>query len=624
MSGLLILNGQEESPVQLAVARAKRLHVYTELSPAPGSIKKIEWERVVVGSNEFGADLPPDRILSIGRMPIAVRSVPAPLLSVARVAGFDSLAFGMPPIRFPLLWVESPEILMAAGPLSDYSTARFAPAKAWKPVVRFIVRWLGAPLSANRLVWEPAVMPAYRADEALRPRFEAVAASRGAAWFSKSRLILKPQDLLAYNDADRWNDRVGPTPVGNGDGRLGILEGYSSAIDTHGDQPVRYYRRADCNAESAMALSLAGSPGQRAIGENIADFIALKSDVLHRDPDKQSYGLVGWNDLPNNRGTFYGDDNARYILGLIGAAGANKTSRWDDQILRCILANFRTTGKLGFRGDALSEGEIESLGWRHFFEAPTVNMAPHFEGYLWALYLWAYQKTGYLPLRDRAEAAIKKVIEAGEDAWTWTNGSQQERARMLLPLSWLVRVDDTDEHRAWLKAMVAKVIAYQDKSGGIREEFGDLSRGIAGPPRTNEAFGTGETPLIQENGDPLADMLYTSNFAFLGLHEAAAVTHDPQIQRAEDRLAEFLCRIQIRSREHPEFDGAWFRAFDFGDWDYWASNADLGWGAWSIETGWSVAWITSVLALRQRRLAFWDVHPGFNPDLGLIEQMLKQ
>ena len=57
----------------------------------------------------------------------------------------------------------------------------------------------------------------------------------------------------------------------------------------------------------------------------------------------------------------------------------------------------------------------------------------------------------------------------------------------------------------------------------------------------------------------------------------------------------------------PEFDGAWYRAFDFRRWDYWASNADVGWGPWSTETGWTQGWITSVLALRQLNTSLWDL-----------------
>ncbi|MBT7302241.1 MAG: hypothetical protein HN849_22120, partial [Victivallales bacterium] len=99
---------------------------------------------------------------------------------------------------------------------------------------------------------------------------------------------------------------------------------------------------------------------------------------------------------------------------------------------------------------------------------------------------------------------------------------------------------------------------------------------------------------------------YTTNFAFVGLHEAVAVTGDADLREAADRLAAFLCRIQVHAPEHPQLDGGWFRAFDFGRWDYWASNADLGWGAWSIESGWTQGWIAAILALRQMGCSYWD------------------
>jgi len=178
---------------------------------------------------------------------------------------------------------------------------------------------------------------------------------------------------------------------------------------------------------------------------------------------------------------------------------------------------------------------------------------------------------------------------------------------MLLPLACLIRIEDKPEHRKWLKKIAEDLLALQDECGAIREEIGSGPQGMFGPPKSNDAYGTDEAPLIQQNGDPACDLLYTSNFAFLGLHEAAAATGDGFYLQAEERVAEFLCRIQVRSFVHPELDGAWFRAFDFKRWDYWASNSDWGWGAWSIETGWTQAWITSVLALRHLKTSFWDL-----------------
>jgi hypothetical protein len=191
--------------------------------------------------------------------------------------------------------------------------------------------------------------------------------------------------------------------------------------------------------------------------------------------------------------------------------------------------------------------------------------------------------------------------------WRWANGIQQERARMLLPLSWLVRVEPTAEHRGWLERMTRELLASQDASGAIREEIGSAGKGRYGPPKSNAEYGTTEAPLIQNNGDPLCDLLYTTNFAFLGLHEAGAATGERLYVDAEEKLAKFLCRCQARSEVRPEFNGAWFRAFEFRRWEYWASNADAGWGAWSIESGWTQAWITSVLGMRQRKTSLWEV-----------------
>jgi hypothetical protein len=66
-------------------------------------------------------------------------------------------------------------------------------------------------------------------------------------------------------------------------------------------------------------------------------------------------------------------------------------------------------------------------------------------------------------------------------------------------------------------------------------------------------------------------------------------------------------RIQIRSDAVPYLDGAWFRAFDYAKWDYWASSADMGWGAWSVEAGWCQTWTGATLALRGAKTSMWDL-----------------
>jgi hypothetical protein len=277
--------------------------------------------------------------------------------------------------------------------------------------------------------------------------------------------------------------------------------------------------------------------------------------------------------------------------------------------MRCLLANLRLSGRLGFQPDRIDEGPLVARGWRAFFTDNNASFSPHYQAYLWACHLWAYRHTRFPLFLERARSAIRLTMEAYPGRWRWTNGIQQERARMLLPLAWLLRIEDTPEVRGWLDRIVTDLLAAQADCGAIREELG-TGAGDFPPPASNEAYGTNEASLIQANGDSVCDLLYTVNFAFLGLHEAAAATGDARLRAAADRLAGFLCRIQAASETHPELDGAWFRAFDYRRWEYWGSGADAGWGAWCIEAGWTQSWITSVLALRQLGTSLWDVTEG--------------
>jgi hypothetical protein len=275
--------------------------------------------------------------------------------------------------------------------------------------------------------------------------------------------------------------------------------------------------------------------------------------------------------------------------------------------MKSMVSLLRTTGKEGFRGSRIDLDGFEKNGWRYYRDRDIVNLAPHFEAYLWACYLWAYDQTNDEVFLNTAEKGLQTMMKNYPDGWTWTNGLAQERARMILPLAWLVRVKDNKENRDILMTVVEDFLKLQDETGAIQEELGKIEMGKYPPPQSNEAYGTSEASLIAQNGDPVSDLLYTTNFAFLGLHEAAHATGDPTIKAAEDKLAEFLCRIQVSSKGHPELNGGWMRAFDFKRFEHWGSNADHGWGALSIESGWTQGWITTILGLRELDTSIWDL-----------------
>ena len=629
-TGIMILaDGYPEATTELdsilfRAAARKNLRLYVEFPatlPAMnvGDPSDIEWERAVVSSDAFAPELENLRILMIHGCRFVPVKAESSHIVMARVAGFDPAVYGLPENIFPILF-EHPrgDLLVATTKLSQFVTARYAPVDAWRKIWEWILNWVCPYEKIPKLQWASTVRPSYLANEALPTGAEQQAFQRGVRWFRNARLFIHPSwKDEARRRLDEFPDGTGPGPAKDwpvGDGTCGMIEGASSIIHPDGSQDWRYHVRNDCMGESSMMMALAGvlsgDADAKAIAANINDFIyfnSIFSQGSRANTESPSYGLVCWTAKDSEGGIYYGDDNARSMLGTMATSALLNTDRWDEPLLRCLLANLRTTGPLGFRNGRLADNDLQEKGWRHYWTTPRTNYAPHYESSLWACFLWAYHHTGFTPFIEKAGNAIRMTMEVYPDEWRWTNGIQQERARMLLPLAWLVRVEDNEQHRNWLRFMAEELLSRQDACGAIREEVGKDGKGAYGAPKTNEEYGTAEASLIQQNGDSLCDLLYTTNFAFFALHEASTATGDPFYAQAEEKLAKFLCRIQVRSETHPEFDGAWFRAFEFNRWDYWASNADLGWGAWSIESGWTQTWIATTLALRQMETSLWDL-----------------
>ena len=506
-------------------------------------------------------------------------------------------------------------MLVATTKLSQFITGRYAPSDAWPPVWNFVLGWLGRTPKPPKLEWTPTVRPSYTRMEPLPPDSLLQAVRRGVDWYSKARLFVHPDWAGKWDGVPAETERIGPGPTEQmlrGNGSLGLLEAFSSAIGSDGSQPVRYYVRADCNSEAAFALALRSIIDQdqrsRTIASNLLDFVDFKSPIQQgsrAEPQNAAFGLMGWDTRPAGTVVHYGDDNARAVLGQLGAAAALKDDRWDEAILRCILANFRTTGPSGFRNARIDGPELQEKGWRWFWEKSgggwgSYRECPHYQAYQWAANLWLYDKTKFAPLLERTERGLRHMMRRYPNGWQAESGREEgERCRMLLPLAWLVRVQDTTEHRLWLQEVARYVRGVQDPSGAIQQRVTHTA--------TNEEYGTGECPLIHANGDPATDLLYAGNFALLGLHEAAAATGDADLKSAADRLADFLVRTQVRSSHPAELDGVWFRGFDFRRWDYWGSNGDVGWGVWATETGWTQGWISSVLALRHLNQSLWEL-----------------
>ena len=534
-------------------ASKKNLKVYLEYpdrlpSGETGAIKNTKKERFVVSSPFFGKGLNEMDILDAGLYSYIEIADREAHLKGANVAGFKSAVYGLEDTpNHPILFNEG-KVLVATTKLSDFNKSRYAPLDSCKNALEGILSHVSVPIEPGTLDWTPLVRPSYSAEAELPEETYKKAVERGADWYVKARLLIHPDWQEEWLAVDTLNLPVGP-PMGtdkpSGDGSLGIMEGHYSYIHPNGSQPYRYWLRADCVSEAAMTFAMSDAiqekEGNVTYARNLMDFL-FNSDTFKtptsKDPKMSSYGLVGW--AGTRPYIYYGDDNARVLLGAILASQTLGDSKWDRQILELILANFRTSGKKGFRSNRLSGTDVDQKTWQTLMQGELENPAPHFESWLWANYLWLYDKTGYKPLLDKAKKAIGITMDNYPDNWIWTNGIQQERARIILPLAWLLRVEDTEQHRKWLRTVCDDLLEYQVASGALREALGEGSKGKYGAPTSNARYGHNEAPVIHTNGDPLADMLYTSNFAFFALNEAAQVTQDPKYLKAVDKLADFF------------------------------------------------------------------------------------
>jgi len=618
-AGVLILADeypQNTTPLNPAIyeqAAAKKLRLYVEFpSYLPdtnlGAITYLKTgrygaviERTVVASDAFGPQLPKLRIMMIHDCHYLPVEAASPHLVLARVEGYDTAVYGLPKEVQSLLFEHpSGRVLAATTKLSQFVTARYAPTEAWPYVWQMILNWLEPEAHLPKLKWTPSVRPSCASGDELPMDSQWQAMKRGIEYYGKSRLYIHPS----------WPKDTGIDPLPAdwpvGDGTYGIGECYiSKHLFFDGSQSVSRSVRADCNLEAAMGLAcgvalLNDQTYERTV-QKLNDLVFFNSNICggpRADPNNPAYGLIGSSTQFTE--DYWGDDNARALLSALASAALIRSERWDEPILRSILGNFRTTGVNGYRPHLLRGEELQQKGWQHFCQSEHIDYCPHMQAWIWCTYLWLYDKTKYVPLLERARTGLKMMLAAYPKWRLEANRVETERCRMLLPLAWLLRVEDTAEHRQWLQTMADFVIGLQDVSGAIPQIPGHVIE-------SNDGYGTDECAITHAAGDPATDALYAINFAFIGMHEAAAVTGDPGYAQSAEGMADFFIRTQTRSESHPELDGTWFRGFDFKKWDYWASDGDWGWGVWTNEIGWTHSWITATLALRYMKTSLWEL-----------------
>ncbi|HWL52136.1 MAG TPA: hypothetical protein VNQ90_06865, partial [Chthoniobacteraceae bacterium] len=344
---LLLADDYPEQPLEirerwLELAKTKQLRLYLEFPaslpgvPSTSARKAGRLERGVISCDRFGPPFPAGTIVTVpGAHPIeAMASDPWLVLGV--VAGFSRISFELAGAETrPLLFtLPESETMVATIGLSHFLRGRFAPAAAWQAIFSNLVHWLTRGRRQIQLEWQPRAAPAFGREETLPSEAGEEALSRAASWFYRARLFLPPGKEAAYRAA-RGDSRPLMAHWPEGNGSHGVLEGLTSAIDHRGKQGVRWWRRADCTGEVSGAMALAGlarGDGRwKETASRLGDWLYSGSILSQGEralPSSPCYGLLGWHDraaygiYTDGWEVYYGDDNARAVLGTIAAAGA--------------------------------------------------------------------------------------------------------------------------------------------------------------------------------------------------------------------------------------------------------------------------------------------------------------
>ena len=567
----------------------------------------------------------------------------------SRVAGYDVAEYGITEATYSLIEVVD-NVMIASTKFSQFISARYAPYGRYQEFWKSILSWLSGT-TVSSIEWTPLMTTSFGPTDSVDTDDYINAVIMNTEWYIDSGMVLSETDHEVYvnnKSSVIEDDETGENNLtNNGTGIYGILEAFSSGwgFNEDGSQKVRFVRRADCNGESAGNLALAGLlvGGEQGkeysdIAYNVVNWLLTESILSQgnrANPDSPEYGLLSWDDrMQVTIDAYYGDDNAKAILGLITATSALRTTgnydeeqldAFDERILEAILANYRTTSTTGMREARINGPDLRSHGWEYYFNGSVTHYAPHFQALNMATYIWAYDRTGYAPLLDRAKTGItnlmksyEKTMEANSGTageWNWTNGLQQERAKMILPVAWLARVEPTEQHLEWLDTLITDMMMYQDATtGALQDRVGETGQGNGtyGSHPNNAAYGRHEAPVIQNNGDPCIDALYTSSFAMMSLNESVAAMDavgntalKNKFASYSDKLADFFVKCQTTSTDE-DYNGVWFRGFDYEKWEVYGSDGDAAWGVWATETGWSQAWISTGLSMKVLDTNIWD------------------
>ncbi len=452
--------------------------------------------------------------------------------------------------RIQTLWQEDENLMICNFRMCNFIRSVFAPKKSWRSLVEHILSWaVQAPVDSSCLP-DHYTQGHYREGES----FEAQArrtVERAMGWFDEAGILLD-------------------------EGRRGMLEGFGTEVYPDGSRRRTYPIRDDCMGEAAMMYAMDYMANGTGRSLRIADnLFSYCFDYMQRKEEGIFRGMIGWTDAA--WGVCYTHDTARLLVGELLKNMYLGTDTHMREIGEGLDYLIRTSGSDGLRARRLDNVSLDEERVRRIQSAPCDDPEPG-DAYFFAALLMYYKLTGTERYREAGIRGFESFLEI----YPSYKGNIYTTGRLtgtVMGLAWLYYTTGDPRHKKALYDTVEELKTVRHPNGGYMEW---VFNGEVPKPNIGD-----EGSMLVENGNPIVDNLYVVNWLPLGFIQAYLCTGDPCFYELWKDIVKYFIHMQIHSRD-VLIDGAWPRSSDMEKLEVYAIPNDIGWGPWSIESGWTM------------------------------------
>jgi hypothetical protein len=368
--------------------------------------------------------------------------------------------------------------------------------------------------------------------------------------------------------------------------RIAILSGGASTEKIHKSFPYQTqltpdivtleHRRPDCCFQTALLFDLAAEAFEdealKAVADAIIEYLVERCGLRKTDAASPLLHLWGWAD-PIRRDTCWTDDNAwvGMLLLMLARRGRPELREMGLGVARTLLKECGPFLESVRGGNPISPDDLHLSGMKlnpHWFGLVTMAFA-HAAAVDPATDYAAFVQQYHEVVLDGPPADDERSSRPTTTGLPW---ALSEYAYLALTTSIAAKQFDLPIVADVGRKAADILLRYQEAPGHFRAEHY-------------------ESP----NAPHLADLIYTQNWATLGLYHAAKVFESGDYRAACDRSIEFLLSIQDTSPD-PTFAGCWRGMYDTQT-NAWGGGDSYEGGAGSIYSGWTNAPISIALLL---------------------------